>query len=105
MGIEVPESALTVTGPVRIYRSSSFAERAWCDRCGSALWFRDVEGPHKDCIELLPGLFENAGGAKLVREVYADRCPEGYALAGDHQRVTKAEYEASHAFVSEGESQ
>ena len=105
MGIEAPESDVTITGPVQTYRSSAIAERAWCERCGSAIWFRYVDGPDKGFFELAPGLFENAGNAKLTREVYADACPEGYALAGDHQRVTKADYEATHGFVSEGESQ
>ncbi len=50
-------------------------------------------------FELAPGLFENAAGRRLVREVYADQAPAGYALAGSHERVTKAEYEAGAAHV------
>lgn len=98
MGID--GRGVTVTGPVKTYASSSFAERAWCDACGSALWLRDVpDGVH----ELVPGLFDNAGGARLVREVYADCKPDGYALAGDHERVGAAAYEAGHRHVAEGE--
>lgn len=99
MGIDA--EGVTVEGPVRTYASSPFAERAWCDTCGSALWLRDVpDGAH----ELVPGLFENAGGARLDREVYADRAPEGYALAGDHQKVTAAEYEAGNRHVAKGDA-
>lgn len=104
MGIEVAESGVDVSGPVKTYQSSSFAERAWCDTCGSALWFRDTVGEAKQFFELAPGLFDNAGGARLVREVYADRCPRGYALAGDHTRVSKEDYERMHEFVPEGET-
>lgn len=104
MGIEVPETSVTITGPVKTYRSSSFAERAWCETCGSALWFRDFDGRDAGFFEMTPGLFENAGGARLLREVYSDRCPEGYALSGDIERVTKADYEAQYAFVPEGET-
>ncbi len=102
MGIEMPRDALTITGPVKTYQSSEFAERGWCDICGSAIWFRDTKGPGAEYIELVPGLFQNAGGASLVREVYADNCPEGYALAGDHERVSRAEYEAQNLHVNEG---
>lgn len=103
MGIEAAGADVSITGPVKTYRSSYLAERAWCDTCGSALWLRDVEGPNAGLYELVPGLFDNAAGARLVREVYADCAPTGYALAGDHRRVSKTEYETTHPFVHEGE--
>ena len=101
MGIEAREDDVTVTGPVKTYRSSDFAERAWCGRCGSALWLRNVAGSDVGHFEFVPGLFENAAGATLVREVYADCCPDGYALAGDLERVSKADYEAKFDHVPE----
>lgn len=78
---------------VRTYRSSAFATRAWCGRCGTHLWFRDDGGPY----ELSPGLFE-AADWPLGREVYADRA-RTFRLAGDHERVGAAEYEAEHRHV------
>lgn len=102
MGIEVPEERVAISGPVKTHRSSSIGERAWCDTCGSAVWFRYPEGPDAGYFELAPGLFDNAGGAKLVRIVYADRHPDGFSLAGDDvERVSKAAYEAKYAFVEE----
>jgi len=99
MAMEVPADQVTVSGPVKTFRSSAFAERAWCDVCGSNLWIRD-DG---QAYELMPGLFDNAGGARLTRIVYADRAPEGWQYAGDVQRVSREEYEKIHPFVSEGE--
>ncbi|MDD9976467.1 MAG: GFA family protein [Boseongicola sp.] len=93
MGIEAPEGGVTISGPVKTYMSSSFAERAWCDICGSALWLRNVAGHDVGSYELVPGLFDNAGDAKLKRIVYADCAPAGFALAGDVQRISKADYE------------
>ena len=93
MGIEADESLATVTGPIKIFRSSDFAERAWCDDCGSAIWFRYIEGASTGYFEFVPGLFDNAGDARLTRIVYADCAPEGYALAGEVERITKDEYE------------
>ncbi len=99
MGIEAPASGVTVSGPVKTYRSSSFAERAWCDTCGSALWLRNVEGEGSDVYEFVPGIFDNAGGARLARIVYADCAPDGFSLAGDVPRFSKADYEKEHAHV------
>lgn len=99
MGIEAHESGVTVTGPVKTYQSTPFSERAWCDTCGSALWLRNTEGEGSDLYEFVPGLFENAAGARLTRIVYADCAPDGFALAGPVKRVTKAEYEKEHDHV------
>ncbi|MBU6261289.1 MAG: GFA family protein [Burkholderiales bacterium] len=40
---EAEVSAVTVHGDVTRYRSSPFAERAFCPCCGTHLWFNDVE--------------------------------------------------------------
>ncbi len=81
-----------VTGPVVRYQSSDFAERAFCGTCGSHLWFRDTaEGA---AYGLMPGLFDEARGIPLKSEIYVDRALPGLALAGDHRRATRAEYEA-----------
>lgn len=95
MGFVAPADGVTVEGPVKTYASSTFAERAWCDRCGSNLWFRDIG---KD-YELSPGLFEVASDFPLTREVYADQAMRACRFAGDHQRVTRAEYEQRNLFV------
>jgi hypothetical protein len=99
MGIEAETEGVSVEGPVKVYRSSPFAERAWCDICGSALWLRNVDGPETGFYEFVPGLFENAAGATLTRVVYADCAPDGFALAGDLERVSKADYEREHDHV------
>lgn len=88
-GFEAPAEAVTVSGKVARYRASPFAERAFCPVCGSALWLRDDDGPY----EFLPGLFDGARDLPLVREVYADRAFACARLAGEHSRVTRAEYE------------
>lgn len=86
-----------VTGPVRRFRSSSFAERAFCEVCGSALWVRD-DGADYDMV---PGLFDAAADFPLVREVFADRAYACLRLAGKHKRVSRDEYVLSQPFVEE----
>lgn len=97
---EVDASAVTVTGEVARYRSSAFAERAFCPRCGSHLWLNDVDedGPPRR-YELMPGLFDAARGWPLRSEIYVDRAMASVPLAGDHRRLTRAEYEAKYPFV------
>jgi len=104
MGIEAPADRVRIDGPVKVHRSSRLAERGWCDTCGSALFFRYVEGREAGYLELSPGLFENAGGAHLTRVVYADRAPEGLRLAGEYESVSQAAYEAAHDHLDQGDT-
>ncbi|MEM8823121.1 MAG: GFA family protein [Pseudomonadota bacterium] len=96
-GFEADADAVTVTGEVARYRSSSFAERAFCPRCGSHLWFRD-DGDDKP-YEFTPGIFPEAAEFPLVSEIYIDRAPSHARLAGDHRTATRADYEARKPFV------
>lgn len=90
--------AVEVTGAVTRHASSGFAERAFCPVCGSHLWMRDTHKPD-DIYELMPGLFPAARDFPLNSEIYTDCAPAYVALAGEHRRATRAEYEASHPFV------
>ena len=83
-----------IEGPVRTFRSSAFAARAWCGECGTHLWFRDDGRPY----ELSPGLFDEAADWPLEREVYADRA-RAFRLSGAHERVSAAAYEMEHPHV------
>lgn len=37
------------------------------------------------------GLFDDAAGHALTLEFFTDKTPQGYALKGDHTRMTEAE--------------
>ena len=94
--IDVKPGTLRYEGPVKAFQSSSFAERAWCDQCGSTLWYHiTVEG--HDYHSVAAGLVDDAGGLQMKLEIYVDEKPGGFALAGDHARETKAEHEAKRA--------
>ena len=94
MAVTVPETSLAITGAdnVMTYRSSEWATRSWCGKCGSNLWYRiTAEGPHKDNYEVPVGLFNDSNGFVLARELFSDRRPDFYDIPGDHQRLTEAE--------------
>ncbi len=83
----VPHSE-RIEGPFATYRSSEWAERGFCPVCGSTLWYGTV---HDGVRNLAAGLFADAGGAPLKLEFFAELCPRGYRLAGDHKRLSSAE--------------
>lgn len=94
--------AVTVTGKVGRYRSSTFAERAFCPVCGSHLWMRDLESGGYD---LMPGLFDAAKDWPLRSEIYTDQAMAAVVLDGSHDRATAAEYEAVNPHVSANSAQ
>ncbi|MGB3245436.1 MAG: GFA family protein, partial [Sulfitobacter sp.] len=75
-------------GPAKSYRSSEWAERGFCEVCGSTLWYSTVADQVKHPSA---GLFKNAAGAPLAIEFFADNCPSGYAFAGSQKKLTTAE--------------
>lgn len=93
VSFNAPADAVTVTGEVTRYQSAPFAERAFCPRCGSHLWMRNTEADDGS-YDLMPGLFDAARDIPLQSEIYTDRALPGLALAGDHRRATRAQYEA-----------
>ena len=96
-GFDADADAVTITGDVARYRSSDFAERAFCPTCGSHLWFRDTRpgAPY----EFLPGAFPAAAEFPLTSEIYIDRAPAYARLSGPHSTATRADYEARAPFV------
>lgn len=72
---------------VTLYRSSDWAERAFCSRCGTSLWYHLFEPEH---YSVAAGLFDPAG-LKLTKQIFIDDKPDLYDLAGDTPRHTGAE--------------
>lgn len=105
MGIEAAEGSVEASGPVKTFTSSEWAERAFCDTCGSPLWYRiTAPGPLHDQHQVAAGLFDNAGGLTPRLEVFIDKKPDGYALTGDRKTMTEAEMMAFYAPSKEGDT-
>ncbi len=91
MALETKEGSVEIEGPVRLFQSSDWAERAFCEVCGSNLWYRiTAEGPGHGQYQLAAGLFET-GDRPVGLEVFIDRKPAGYALEGEPKQMTEAE--------------
>jgi hypothetical protein len=46
---------------------------------------------HDGVRNLSAGLFDDAAGAEMMIEFFADAAPVGYALAGGHKKLTTQE--------------
>lgn len=73
---------------ISIYRSSNWAERAFCKQCGTHLYYRILE---TDEYDMCVGIFDDQSGFVLTSEIFIDRKPDAYSLAGEHPRLTEAE--------------
>lgn len=70
------------------YESSPWAERGFCKTCGTTLFY--FLKPTQTYM-MSVGAFDDQAPFQLVREIFIDHKPEGYAFAGDHPRWTEAE--------------
>jgi hypothetical protein len=74
------------------FDSSEWADRGFCAHCGSNLFYH-LKQPDRYILWL--GAFDDPAPFVLAGEIYIDEKPPGYALAGDHARLTGAEFLAS----------
>ena len=74
------------------YPSSEWAERGFCSRCGTNLFFRLKE---QDQYVIWMGSFDDQDRFNLAGEIFIDEKPPAYDLAGDHPRLTGEEFMAS----------
>ena len=77
------------------YRSSDWAERGFCRRCGSNLFFHYLPA---GTYGLLAGLFPDGALLPLSEEIFIDEKPDYYAFAGERERLTGAEVMAKFGF-------
>lgn len=90
LGVTVPADKVTWQGREHIatLQSSAWAERAWCAKCGSGLWFRvTADSPYAGSVELPLGLFDDANGFEMKSEIYIDHKPDSFAFAGEDRTL------------------
>jgi hypothetical protein len=70
------------------YGSSNWAERGFCRKCGSHLFYYLV--PFQQYM-MCVGTFDAPAEFTLASEIFVDEKPAGYAFEGEHPRLTGAE--------------
>ncbi len=73
-GVCVPSEKLEITGRENIVtiQISSFAERAFCRKCGSGIWWRMVAGPYVGKTSIPVGLLDDRTGLKAGSVTFSD---------------------------------
>jgi len=94
-GISVKPDNLTIEGRenIGVYQSSEFAERAFCKKCGSAIWFRLTAGKYAGNISLPVGLLDEPNGLTMTHEYFADCKNTTDLIPDDRIQVTTTDVE------------
>ena len=75
-------------------RSSDWAERGFCAKCGSNLFYHIVESSD---YQIAAGLFDDQSMLRMALQVFTDRKPEFYEFANETKMMTGAEVIATFA--------
>ena len=73
------------------YRSSDWAERGFCGRCGSNLFYHYLP---LDTYGFTAGLFSDEAFLPLAEEIFIDEKPGYYAFDAESEKLTGAEVKA-----------
>lgn len=77
-----------------VYDSSQWAERGFCKKCGSGLFYRFKENNH---YYIPIGLFENCKNIEFEEQLFIDKKPECYSFSNDTISLTEEEVYAKYA--------
>ncbi|MDZ8264680.1 GFA family protein [Nostoc sp. ChiQUE01b] len=73
---------------ITVYQSSEWAERGFCNQCGSHLFYKFKQNNQY----FMPvGLFDNCEGLVFDHQVFIDEKPEYYCFANSTKNLTAAE--------------
>lgn len=75
-------------------RSSDWAERGFCNKCGSNLFYHIMES---DEYQISTGLLDDQSQLHLALQVFVDRKPAFYDFAQKTKELTEAEVFAMYA--------
>ena len=73
---------------ITVYNSSDWAERGFCKKCGSHLFYRLKDSNEH---QLPVGLFDNQKKFHFDLQVFTDRKPAFYSFANETKEMTEAE--------------
>jgi len=83
--------AVDWTGEDKIttFKSSDWAERAFCSVCGSGLFYRvTAPGPYQGQFHIPFGTLDDQSGFEMNVELFIDKKPDAYALEGERKKLT-----------------
>ena len=85
-------------GNIGLYQSSSWAERGFCNKCGSHLFYKFKQNNQY----FIPvGLFESESDFTFTHQVFIDEKPDYYSFANETKNMTGADIFAQFTSPSE----
>lgn len=83
---------------ITVYQSSEWAERGFCNKCGSHLFHRLKQNNQ---YYIPAGIFDNREGLVFDHQIFIDEKPEYYSFANKTKNMTGEEVFAMFAALSE----
>ena len=83
---------------IEVFASSDWAERGFCKKCGSHLFYRLKQANQ---YIMLAGIFDNGEQLVFDHQIFIEEKPEYYRFANETHNMTGAEVFAQYAPVSE----
>jgi len=93
------EVQIAGTECVTVFKSSDWAERAFCAKCGTHLYYKLI--PANEYV-VPAGLFQEATQFAFDEQIFIDRKPGYYAFSNQTRQLTEAEVFAKYAPVETG---
>ncbi len=88
MGVSAASFGITGQHKVTAHRSSGWAERAFCQVCGSNLYYRFLPADH---YSFCAGLFNFGDAVSMTKQIFVDEKPVFYDFAQDTPMQTAKE--------------
>lgn len=79
---------------ITVFNSSDWADRGFCKKCGSNLFYR-LKGIEQ--YQIPPGLFDDDSGLEFNHQVFVDERPDYYEFANKTSNMTGPEVYAKYA--------
>lgn len=104
LAMTVPAESIAWEGEahIRTLQTSDWAERAWCQRCGSGLYYHVTGGDMSANYEIPVGLFDDTSGLVLASEIYVDHRIDSAVFAGERNTMTRQEALAKFGIPDDG---
>ena len=102
--VHSPEAAtFQQEGELSWYQASPWAERGFCRKCGSSLFYRLVE--QRDGMVIVSAeALDDTSGLALGQHIYLDSKPGYYEFADDCPRLTEQEFLAAMGVAPDGDA-
>ena len=88
MGVSAGSFDITGQDRITAHRSSEWAERAFCQACGSNLYYRFIPADH---YSFCAGLFDFGDTVTMTKQIFVDEKPPFYDFAQDTPMQTATE--------------